>query len=812
SVIKEPGKKIAEIEIIPETEKKRVLFDFNGTKTSYPENLTIHQMFENQAEKTPEKTAAVFEEKKLDYRELNRKARQMAALLRTKGVEPDTAVPLMMSPSLDMPVAILAILKARGGFLPLDPEYPAARIEYILNDSKSKLLLTGNTTHRKLTFEGERINIGEAFDAGDSDERQSGERSFGKPQDMVYTVYTSGTTGKPKGVMLAHQNLVNYVSWFTGKTQLTGEDKTILTSSFAFDLGYSTIFPTLVKGGELHLMTKENYLSADQLLNYIKEKGITYVKVTPSLFTIVVNSPAFSRDKCRSLRLAVVGGEPINLKDIKKAREICTHLQIINHYGPTETTIECVAQYVDFEKFASYEHNPTIGYPIDNVKTYILDENMEVLPVGIPGELCIAGTCLARGYLNRPQLTTEKFVRNPHVEGELIYRTGDLARWMPDGTVAFQGRIDTQVKIRGFRIELEEIRTQLAKHNTVKEAVVICRDEKKDDHYICAYLVLEENCNETAAVDTLLKEYLSQKLPEYMIPSYYIPVEKIPLTPNGKIDKKRLPLPEIKAGEGYVAPGTPLEEKLTELWANLLTIPKKVIGIDANFFNLGGHSLNATVLLARIHKEMDAKIPLVAVFANPTIRMLAKLIQGTVKKEFTSITPTEKKEYYPVSSAQKRMYILQLMDVAGTTYNMPQIIPLNGTPEIELLEAVFKQLIRRHDVLRTAFLKVEGAPVQKIHENIEFKIDYIDTKTPEDKNLQLELKSRDLLQPFDLSQAPLVRVKLVRMKENTHILFIDFHHIISDGVSRRVLEHDFAALYNGGTLPPLKLQYKDFSQ
>jgi amino acid adenylation domain-containing protein len=698
----------------------------------------------------------------------------------------------MAKPSIEMMVGILGILKAGGAYLPIDPEYPQERIDFLLKDSGAKILLSKLSRVSGLSKEPTHLT------------------HLTHPTQLCYVIYTSGTTGKPKGVMLTHKNLVNYVSWFVNEARVRENDKTILTSSFAFDLGYTSIYPSILSGAELHILAKEEYLADEYLLAYIKKKGITYLKLTPSFFTIIANSPNFSPGICPALRLVVLGGEAINAGDVEKAHRICPHIEFINHYGPTEATIGCIAQYIDFNTIVGYKKQPGIGHPIHNMKAYILDKRLNPVSIGVPGELCLSGTNIARGYLNRPELTLEKFNRVV-ITNDRLYRTGDLARWLPDGTIEFLGRFDHQVKIRGYRIELGEIQEQLLKHENIEDAVVLALEDKRKMKYLCAYIVpigMDIDFGEETEVPGLkLKEYLSRHLPDYMIPSHVVKIEKVPLTPNGKLDTRALPSPEFDSGAGYTAPRDPLEEKLVELWAGLLESGVEQIGIDDNFFQLGGHSISAAILLSRIHKEFSVKLSLVELFKRPAVKGLAHIIKGMQREKYMHIKPAAEKEYYNLSSAQKRVYFFQQMEPASSSYNLTAVVILEGELERERLEHTFRQLIRRHESLRTSIKLVEDEPVLKIHQDVEFEVEYI-----EEKIRNIEELVEAFVRCFALNAAPLLRVALVKLEQARHLLMVDMHHIISDGLSRRIFLKEVLALYAGKELPGLSLTFKDYTE
>ncbi|WP_147355971.1 non-ribosomal peptide synthetase [Cohnella faecalis] len=421
-------------------------------------------------------------------------------------------------------------------------------------------------------------------------------------------------------------------------------------------------------------------------------------------------------------------------------------------------------------------------------------------PIGIPGELCIAGAGLARGYLNQPELTAEKFVANPFAPGERMYRTGDLARWLPDGNIEYLGRIDEQVKVRGHRIELGEVESALRSHESVKEATVIARKDEEGSAYLCAYFVTNGNLGASE-----LRKHLLKMLPQYMIPSFFVRVEQMPLTPNGKLDRKALPSPEgtLERGTVYEAPRNALEETLANIWQGVLGV--SAIGITDNFFELGGHSLKATTLVSRIHKELNVQVPLREVFQSPTIKELAQAIRGMEAHAYASIEPAPLREYYPVSSAQKRMYILSQLQGADESYNMPGAVMMEGKVDRERFERAFRQLIARHEALRTSFEWVEGEPAQRIHLEVDFEISY--KKAEEDGLRQIA----EFIRAFDLGQAPLLRVGLLELEPERQVLLYDMHHIISDGVSMDILVREFVGLYGGQTLPAPRLQYKDYA-
>ena len=785
-----PGIKLSEIEILTEAEKHRILVEFNDTQTDYPKEKTIQQLFEEQVTKTPDNIAVIFQETQLTYTELNKKSNSLARVLREKGVGPDNIVGIMVERSLEMIVGILGILKAGGTYLPIDPTYPEERTRFMLEDSQVGILLTQKRLTTKQVFSGDQINLDEAELYQKSPENLT--RINGR-NDLAYIIYTSGSTGRPKGVMIEHPSIIRVVKE-TNYLEISELDKILQLSNYAFDGSVFDIFGALINSATLVLIPPTEAPDIYELGKVIKETGITILFATTALFNVLIE---LNSESLQNVRKILFGGERVSVEHTRKALAYLGPNKIIHVYGPTETTV-----YATYHMVNQIEPNVAtiaIGSPLANTTCYILDQNDRLQPIGIIGELYISGDGLARGYLNAPELTSTRFRVNPFRPGERMYRTGDLARWLPDGNLEFSGRIDHQVKIRGFRIELGEIESQLLKHQTIKEAIVIDKNNK-DGKYLVAYLVTDQELTPSE-----LRNYLAQELPDYMIPTFFIQLDKLPLTPNGKVDRKTLPEPEgnLKLGVEYQAPSNEIEQKLAEIWQMILNV--ETIGIIDNFFELGGHSLKATVLVSHILKTFQVEVPLREVFRRQTIKELAEYIQKAEQAGCRNINPVEEREYYPVSSAQKRFYIINKLD-GGTSYNMPGVLVIEGDLNLEQLEHACRGLLSRHEALRTSFEMINEEFIQRVHNQVEFAIQY--QKADES---QIDSIVKDFIQPFDLSKAPLFRVGLVKMTESKHVLIYDMHHIISDGMSMGILVKDFISLYQNQPLPKLSIQYKDFS-
>ena len=797
NIVENPETALSQLEIISGEEKNRILYDFNDTDAEYPKDKTIHQLFVEQVEKTPGRIALVgaalsVGPVSLSYRQLNEQSGRLAGLLIEKGVLADNIVGIKVDRSIEMVIGIFGILKAGGAYLPIDPHYPQERIDYMLKDSAAKILLTA--AECIFNFHHSSFII----------------HHSNRSTHLAYIIYTSGSTGKPKGVLIEHASVVNRMFWVKERYQLNERDVVLQAASFVFDVSVCELFRWVPAGARLYLLPPGGEMDPGLIVKTIGRYRITTADFVPSILTLILDQvdKHKSYDELASLKWMFTGVETVSLNLLKRFRETLERFNnttLINAYGPTESTVDVTY----FQCTGNYDTVP-IGKPMANVRVYIVDKFGNLQPPGIGGELCIAGKGLARGYLNNPELTCEKFNRSYRsYKTYILYRTGDLARWLSDGNIEFLGRMDHQVKIRGFRVEPGEIVGRLLNYPGIKEAVVLVWEEERGDKYLCAYVVSDV---ENAISE--LREFLAKELPEYMIPAYFMPLEKIPLTSSGKVDRKALPKPRFSAGEKYTAPRNELERKLVEIWSDVLgrdalhsSQLQASIGIDDHFFRLGGHSLKATILAAKIHKVFDVKVPLPEIFKSPTIRGLSGYIGNAVGEQYVHTAPVEKKEYYVLSSAQRRLYFLQQMELESTGYNMTSIMTLEGRLDREKFVETFNKLIARHESLRTSFVLVGEEPVQRIKSFAEL----FQKRLPEEWRPP-EAFIKSFIRPFDLSSAPLMRVGLLEIAAEESLLIVDMHHIISDGTSMGILVKEFMALYEGKELPPLKIHYKDYAE
>ncbi|WP_339788681.1 amino acid adenylation domain-containing protein [Paenibacillus sp. FSL R7-0313] len=844
TIVNRPDAKIAELNLLTAEEKEQVLGAFNPAQLEPAPVAAFHQLFEEQAERTPEAEAVVYENDRLTYTELNERANRLAAALRTSGIGRESIVGILAERSVDLLVAVLAVWKAGGAYVPLDPDYPADRVRFMLEDSGAKVLLTQTPLRERAeswlgeeelaletvlylddetSYSEDRANAPMDFGQGSSGEltgavnsddpshlKVAGLDSFheARPEDLAYVIYTSGTTGKPKGVMIEHRSLVNTAAGYRREYRLDQFPVRLLQlASFSFDVFVGDIARTLYNGGTMVIVPKEDRIDPSRLHHWMERERITIFESTPALIVPFMEYVHEQGLDISGMELLITSSDSCSVADYRTLQErFGSSFRVINAYGVTEAAIDSSFYDEQLAKLPQTGHVP-IGKAWLNAKFYIVDAHLNPVPVGVLGELVIGGVGVARGYLNRPELTEEKFVDSPFTTGERLYRTGDLARWMEDGNMDFIGRIDNQAKIRGYRIETGEIESQLLRVEGVREAVVLVRSDANGQKALCAYYTLETGA-ELLVND--LRNALAQELPGYMIPSYFVELERLPLTPNSKIDRKALPAPEGEAGSGtqYVAPRNELETKLAVIWQEVLGLAKE-IGVYDNFFDIGGHSLRATTLAGKVFKELNVNLPLRDVFRHSTISAMAEAIARMERREHEAIPQAEEREYYPLSSAQKRLFIQHTLDGADQLYNMPELVQVEGKFDLDRLEAALRKLITRHESLRTGFEMVKGEAVQRIYPQVDFAIEHHQADTED--AAQVEQIVRNFVRPFDLGKPPLLRAGVIELEPNRYILLFDMHHIVSDGVSMAIVMDEFSRFYAGEELPPLRIQYKDYA-
>ncbi|MEC2218290.1 surfactin non-ribosomal peptide synthetase SrfAA [Bacillus subtilis] len=791
----DPEKPISEYKLLSEEEAASQIQQFNPGRTPYPKDKTIVQLFEEQAANTPDHTALQYEGESLTYRELNERANRLARGILSLGAGEGRTAAVLCERSMDMIVSILAVLKSGSAYVPIDPEHPIQRMQHFFRDSGAKVLLT----QRKLKALAEEAEFKGVIVLADEEESYHADaRNLALPLDsaaMANLTYTSGTTGTPKGNIVTHANILRTVKE-TNYLSITEQDTILGLSNYVFDAFMFDMFGSLLNGAKLVLIPKETVLDMARLSRVIERENISILMITTALFHLLVDlNPA-----CLStLRKIMFGGERASVEHVRKALQTVGKGKLLHMYGPSESTV--FATYHPVDELEEHTLSVPIGKPVSNTEVYILDRTGHVQPAGIAGELCVSGEGLVKGYYNRPELTEEKFVPHPFTSGERMYKTGDLARWLPNGDIEFIGRIDHQVKIRGQRIELGEIEHQLQTHDRVQESVVLAVDQGAGDKLLCAYYVGEGDISSQE-----MREHAAKDLPAYMVPAVFIQMDELPLTGNGKIDRRALPIPDanVSRGVSYVAPRNGTEQKVADIWAQVLQAEQ--VGAYDHFFDIGGHSLAGMKMLALVHQELGVELSLKDLFQSPTVEGLAQVIASAEKGTAASISPAEKQDTYPVSSPQKRMYVLQQLEDAQTSYNMPAVLRLTGELDVERLNSVMQQLMQRHEALRTTFEIKDGETVQRIWEEAECEIAYFEAPEEETERIVSEF-----IKPFKIDQLPLFRIGLIKHSDTEHVLLFDMHHIISDGASVGVLIEELSKLYDGETLEPLRIQYKDYA-
>ncbi|MFB2939110.1 amino acid adenylation domain-containing protein [Aerosakkonemataceae cyanobacterium BLCC-F154] len=820
AIVNNPDERVGQIPLLTAAQQEQLLVEWNQTHTSYS-HLCIHQLFEQQVERTPDAIAIQWENQQFTYQELNNRANQLANYLQKLGVGAETLVGICLERSPKIIIAMLGILKAGGAYLPLDPTYPSDRLTFMLEDAQVFLLLTEQQLSGKLT-NVKQICLDRDWSVI-CQENQQNLNCYTTANNLAYIIYTSGSTGQPKGVMVTHQGVVR-LAVNTDYVKLQPTDVIAQVSNTSFDAATFEIWGALLNGAKVAILNREIILSPRDFASSLQTEGITILFITTALFNKIVQEvpSAF-----RHLRYLLFGGEAVDTRRVRQLLAVDEPQKLLHVYGPTENTT--FSTWYHIQQIKPKAETVPIGRSIANTQSYILDRYLQPVPIGVTGELYLGGTGLARGYLNRPDLTSERFISHPFVENERLYKTGDLARYLPDGNIQFLGRIDHQVKIRGFRIELGEIETVLSQHPQVQQVVVIVREDEPGNKYLTAYIV-NENLTLTS---NELRQFLKEQLPEYMIPSAFAIVKTLPLTPNGKVDRKALPKPETTNSEleaTFVAPRTWLEEQLAEIWCTVLHCQQ--VGIYDNFFELGGHSLLLTSIISRIREKLSIEIPLRSLLAAPTIAELSQVItaiQLETENESAScmtfdilppLVPQVRNTYVPLSFAQESIWYLQHLTPESCAYNSFVTLRFTGSLSANFLESSFNEIIRRHEILRTAFTIIDGQPVQIISPSLTISLEIIDLQNlPHTERISeaQRLAALEYDHHFDLASVPLIKTKLLQLTQEEYWLTINMHHIITDGWSLGLLLEELRIIYtafaNGlpSPLPELPVQYADFT-
>ncbi|NER27498.1 MAG: amino acid adenylation domain-containing protein, partial [Symploca sp. SIO1C4] len=795
SIVSNPEQAISQLEILSDVERRQLLVEFNNTQTDYSQNSCIHQLIEEQAKRTPDNIAVAFNAQQLTYRELNQKANQLAHYLQTLGVEPDVRVGICVERSLDMLVGILGIFKAGGAYVPLDPTYPSERLADMLADSQVPVLLTQQRLLNNLPDHKTQVLCIDAdwnTIAQFSDENPL---SRIKPNNLAYLIYTSGSTGHPKGVQVTHQNLVHSTN---ARLLYYQQPVTsfLLTSPFAFDSSVAGIFWTLCQGGILALPLENFQLDLKQLVNAIAQYRISHLLCLPSLYQLILDQA--QPQQLLSLQAVIVAGESCPQALVKRHRNLLPHTSLYNEYGPTEGTVWSSVYDCQNHDFRT---PVPIGRPIANTEIYLLDTHLQLVPIGVPGELHIGGLGLARGYLNHPQLTTETFIPNPfeHSKFNRLYKTGDLARYLPDGNLEFLGRIDHQVKIRGFRIELNEIEVVLNQHPTLRETVVVAQQDALSNPRLVAYFLSNR---EQAPTISELRRFLQERLPEYMVPSTFVMLEALPLTPNGKIDRQALPTPDPERPNleaAFVPPSTPVEEALTQIWSEVLGLEQ--VGIRDNFFELGGDSIRSIQILSKANNR-GLSFSLQDLSQYPTIGELSQWVKTTEADHsitsqsypFSLISeadrlkmPNDVEDAYPLTRLQGGMLFHSEYSQDCALYHDVVSLQLRSLFDIKALEAALNLLVPRHPVLRSSFDFTHfSEPLQLVHQTAFIPLEVCEIRhlsEAEQEEFLNTLLNLEKNRKFDWTAAPLLRLHISRRSQETFQLTYTCHHAILDGWS-----------------------------
>ncbi|MEL4898617.1 amino acid adenylation domain-containing protein [Crocosphaera sp. Alani8] len=792
NIIENPTACLDKLSILSSSEKQKVLVDFNNTGKRYSQETLTHIQVENQAKQTPDNPAIIFEEQKLTYDELNRKSNQIAHYLIDKGVTKESIVALYIDRSIDLIIAILAIHKIGATYLPLDPTLPQEGLDFRLKDVDVTALITQDNLFKNIqNFSRTLINLDIEKDKI-SEAKEENVNIEVSANNLAYIIYTSGSTGKPKAVAVEHKQLMNYVYSIIERLKLPEVCHFAHVSSLAADLGNTAIFPTLFMGGCLHLISENRVTDVNKLAEYCRRYPIDCLKIVPSHLSTLIAAANSPEEILPNQRL-ILGGETLNWTLVEQITEYKPECQIFNHYGPTETTIGVLTYPVNLEKRPQTAQTVPIGSPINNTQIYLLDRYLNPVSINVPGEIYIGGENLTRGYLNRSKLTDEKFITNPFNPEQKLYKTGDLARYLGDGNIEFLGRVDNQVKLRGFRLELGEIEANLNKHQDIRDAIVLLRDNSQNNKYLVAYVTTHQDLvSNSHQLKAEIINYLKTQLPDYMIPRVFIFLKTLPLTTNGKIDRSQLPDPELcSISENYVAPSNAIEETLIRIWSDILG--QEEIGINHNFFELGGDSILSIQIIARAN-QAGIKITPKQLFEHQTVAKLATVAEINSRPSSEEgltegsaiITPIQK-------------WFFEQNNPETFHWNQAVLLEVEENINIEYLEQSFKHLLLHHDGLRLIFKTEDNVWTQTYSPPSEFTpFEVVDLSniSSSEQTEKLQEKINECQRSLNLSEGPIMRATLLHLGNNQPSrLLIVIHHLVVDGVSWRILLQDFGIVY-----------------
>ncbi|MEN3326965.1 MAG: hypothetical protein V7638_1772 [Acidobacteriota bacterium] len=802
SIVTAPDGHIADLSLLTTAQRQQLLIEWNATNADLPRQKSIHQLFQEQAKLTPNDVAIGSDTSRLTFAELNARANQLAHYLRKRGVGPEVRVAICVERSVEMIVGLLAILKAGGTYVPLEAGFPAERIAFIQADSQARVMLTQQRL--SLSWTGETIYL-------DSDwpeiarETPEAPVELASSENSAHVIYTSGSTGQPKGVVSSHRTSINRFAWMWRAYPFVPGEVCCQKTSLSFVDSIWEIFGPLLQGVPLVIIPDEVVKDPQRFVKALVTNNVTRLVLVPSLLRVMLE---LNDDlELAKLRYCVCSGEALPVELATSFRKKLPQTLLINLYGSSEVAADVLCYEVDrTEGLATVP----LGRPIANTSVYVLDSNFQPVPVDVPGEICISGEGVARGYLNQPTLTAEKFVPDPfsRESGGRLFRTGDIGRYLPDGNIEYRGRRDHQVKVRGFRIELGEIEAQLATHPQVDQAIAIVSENERGEKQIVAYVVADEDVSSDD-----LRGHLSRKLPGYMIPSAFVFLDAFPLTASGKINRLALPRPGPVVRKEFVAPRSATEEILAGIWADVLNVAE--IGVNDDFFALGGHSLLLARIAARIGEAFHLDLSLRVLFEASTVAELATRVETATRSDDASLLRIGRATAPTLSFAQERLWFFDQLEPGSGAYNIPRMLRLRGPLDVGALQKSVDAIVSRHEVLRTSFVNDNGKPALSIAENAAVEIQLIDLSGRDDQ--VQELASEESRRPFDLSRGPLLRLTLLQLGNDDHVLLVTTHHIVSDAWSIGVFMRELVACYNAFSsgdspdLSPLALQYSDFA-